>query len=174
MAISPVSAAGPGAPQRSSRSEGGSYASQLSARFGCVRNGKVTISGAYLGARASDPARAAQLESDLSHYKTSVAQGRQSAQANAASQGARLVSYDETWSVDKDGNITMMASTTITSDTGAKSTREALSERMAKRSEKREAERAEAQKEAMEAQKEQLRESLRDRPARPGAVDIRA
>lgn len=51
-------------------------------------------------------------------FKKSYENGLKSAQANARAIGAKLVNYSESWSIDGTGNITMMASATVTSDTG--------------------------------------------------------
>ena len=127
------------------------YYSYLSKKYDCVRNGDVAIAGAYLRKCANDPEKAKELEENLSLYKELHEKGYQNAKQNAARLGARLVSYSESWSIDSTGNITMVSSTTVTTDTGAKSQkeiREELEERLKeKKEEAKKAEKAKAEKE---------------------------
>ena len=78
--------------------------------------------------------------------------------ANARAIGAGVVNYSESWSIDSTGNITMMASTTVTSDSGVKGWKELAEEREEKLKEKKEQERTE---EKRKEQKEQEEERLK-------------
>ena len=51
--------------------------------------------------------------------------------------GARVVNHTESWSIDSTGNITMMASATVTSDSGVKGWKELAEEREEKLKEKK-------------------------------------
>ena len=96
------------------------YYSYLQKNYDCVKNGSVAISGSYLKECAKNPGKAKELEENLSFFKEGYESGLKSARANARAIGARLVNYSESWSIDSTGNITMMASTTVTSDNGTK------------------------------------------------------
>ena len=137
------------------------YYSYLSKNYDCVKNGNVTISGSFLRQCANDPEKAKYLEENLSLYNELHEQGYENAKRNAAKIGARLVNYSESWSIDSTGNITMMASTTVTTDTGTKSWKEVREEQEERLKEKREeakkAEKTKAQKEEKQEQLEKLR-----------------
>lgn len=136
------------------RDKAADYYSNLQKNYECVRNGKVNISGSYLKECANDPEKAKQLESDLAFYKESYESGRKSAEANARALGARLVSYEETWSYDSKGNLTMMAQSTVVSGDPAKEAAEkkaAEEEKAKKKQEKKLAE--EKNKERIEEKK---------------------
>ena len=105
------------------------YYSYLQKNYECVKNGSVAISGSYLKECAKNPEKAKELEENLSFFKEGYESGKKSAQANASAIGARLVNYSESWSIDSTGNITMVASTTVTSDNGAKGWKELAEER---------------------------------------------
>ena len=83
-----------------------------------------------------------------------------SAQANARAIGARVVNYSESWSIDSTGNITMMASTTVTSDSGVKGWKELAEEREEKLKEKKEQERAEEKRKEQKEQEEERLEKI--------------
>lgn len=134
-----------------------SYYSYLQKTYDCVKNGSVAISGAYLKECAKDPQKAKELEENLSFYKEGYESGLNSARANARAMGARLVNYSESWSIDSTGNVTMMASTTVTSDNGTKGWKELAEEREEKLKEKKEkAEQEEKVRERKEEKQEQL------------------
>ena len=113
------------------------YYSYLQKHYDCVKNGSVAISGSYLKECAKNPEKAKELEDNLSFFKEGYESGLKSAQANARAIGARLVNYSESWSIDSTGNITMMASTTVTSDNGTKGWKELSEEREEKLKEKK-------------------------------------
>ena len=133
------------------------YYSYLQKNYDCVKNGSVAISGSYLKECARNPEKAKELEESLAYFKEGYENGLKSAQANARAIGARVVNYSESWSIDSTGNITMMASTTVTSDSGVKGWKELAEEREEKLKEKKEQERTE---EKRKEQKEQEKERL--------------
>ena len=92
----------------------------LQKNYDCVKNGSVEISGSYLKECAKNPEKAKELEESLAYFKEGYESGLKSAQANARAIGARVVDHTESWSIDSTGNITMMASTTVTSDSGVR------------------------------------------------------
>lgn len=122
------------------------YYSYLQKNFDCVKNGSVAISGSYLKECANNPEKAKELEGNLSFFKEGYEKGLKSAQANARAMGIKLVNYSESWTIDDTGNITMMASATVTSDNGAKGWKELEEEREEKLKEKKEQERIEEKK----------------------------
>ncbi len=131
--------------------------SYLKKNYDCVKNGSVAISGSYLKECAKNPQKAKELEENLSFFKEGYESGLKSAQANARAIGARLVNYSESWSIDSTGNITMMASTTVTSDNGTKGWKELAEEREEKAKEKKEkTEQEEKVREKKEEKQEQL------------------
>ncbi len=130
------------------------YYSYLQKNFDCVKNGSVAISGSYLKECAKNPEKAKELEGNLSFFKEGYERGLKSAQANARAMGVKLVNYSESWTIDDTGNITMMASTTVTSDNGAKGWKELEEEREEKLKEKKEQERIEEKKKEQKEQEE--------------------
>ena len=134
------------------------YYSYLQKNYDCVKNGSVAISGSYLKECAKNPEKAKELEESLAYFKEGYENGLKSAQANARAIGARVVNHTESWSIDSTGNITMTASTTVTSDSGVKGWKELAEEREEKLKEKKEQERAEdKRKEQKEQEKEWLK-----------------
>ena len=105
------------------------YYSYLQKNYDCVKNGSVEISGAYLKECAKNPEKAKELEKNLSFFKEGYEKGLKNAQANAKAMGMKLVNYSESWSIDNTGNVTMMASVTVTSDNGTKGWKELAEER---------------------------------------------
>ena len=109
--------------------------------------------------------QAKELEENLSFFKEGYESGLKSAQANARAIGARLVNYSESWSIDSTGNITMMASTTVTSDNGTKGWKELAEEREEKAKEKKEKteqeEKVRERKEEKQEQLDKLQENMR-------------
>ena len=146
----------------STSSKTSDYYSYLSKNYDCVKNGNVAISGSFLRQCANDPEKAKYLEENLSLYNELRDQGYENAKQNAQRLGARLVSYSESWSIDSTGNISMMTSTTVTTDNGTKSREELKEEQEERLREKKEeakkAEKAKAQKEEEQEQLEKLRE----------------
>lgn len=136
------------------------YYSYLQKNYDCVKNGSVAISGSYLKECARNPEKAKELEESLAYFKEGYENGLKSAQANARAIGARLVNHTESWSIDSTGNITMMASTTVTSDSGVKGWKELEEEREEKLKEKKEQERTEEKRKEQKEQKEQEEERL--------------
>lgn len=136
------------------------YYSYLQKNYDCVKNGSVAISGSYLKECAKNPEKAKELEDNLSFFKEGYESGLKSAQANARAIGARLVNYSESWSIDSTGNITMMASTTVTSDNGTKGWKELAEEREEKLKEKKEQERIEVKKKEQKEQEEERLEKI--------------
>ncbi len=146
------------------------YYSYLQKNYDCVKNGSVAISGAYLKECAKNPEKAKELEENLSFFKEGYESGLKSAQANARANGARLVNYSESWSIDSTGNVTMQASATVVTDT--KGWKELAEEREEKLKEKKEkAEQEEKIKEKKEEEQEQLdklQENMREKMEETG------
>lgn len=136
----------------SAKDRAADYYSYLQKKYDCVKNGSVTLSGAYVNECANNPQKAKELEENLAFFKQSYESGYQSAKANAQAIGARLVNHTESWSIDSTGNVTMMAATTVTSDTGVKGWKELQEERQEKLKEKREEEKK--QEERLQEKKE--------------------
>ena len=136
------------------------YYSYLQKNYDCVKNGSVAISGSYLKECAKNPEKAKELEESLAYFKEGYENGLKSAQANARAIGARVVNYSESWSIDSTGNITMMASTTVTSDSGVKGWKELAEEREEKLKEKKEQERTEEKRKEQKEQEEELLEKI--------------
>lgn len=136
------------------------YYSHLQKNYDCVKNGSVAISGSYLKECARNPEKAKELEENLSFFKEGYERGLKSAQANARTIGAKLVNYSESWSIDSTGNITMTASATVTSDSGAKGWKELAEEREEKLKEKKEQERAEEKKKEQKEWEEAYHKSV--------------
>lgn len=82
-----------------------------------------------------------ELEESLSFFKEGYQSGLRSAQLNAMAIGAKLADYSESWNIDNTGNITMMASTTVTSGSSIKGWKELAEKREEKLKEKKEQER---------------------------------
>lgn len=139
-------------PNASAKDRTSDYYSYLQKKYDCVKNGNVTLSGAYVKECANNPQKAKELEESLAFFKQSYESGYQSAKANARSIGARLDNYSESWSIDSTGNITMMASATVTTDTGTKDWKELQEERQEKLKEKKEEEKK--QEERLQEKKE--------------------
>ena len=133
------------------------YYSYLQKNYDCVKNGSVAISGSYLKECAKNPEKAKELEESLAYFKEGYESGLKSAQANARAIGARVVDHTESWSIDSTGNITMMASTTVTSDSGVKGWKELAEER---EKEKKEQERAEEKRKEQKEQEEERLEKI--------------
>lgn len=104
-----------------SKTDGAAYFDSLRQKFDCVKNGNVAISGSYLDKCAKDQELAQCLEENLAAYEGCVQQGYQNAKLSAEASGGRLVSYSETWSIDGEGNLTMVSCGTVEDDTGTKS-----------------------------------------------------
>lgn len=136
------------------------YYSYLQKNYDCVKNGSVAISGSYLKECAKSPEKAKELEESLAYFKEGYENDLKSAQANARAIGARVVNYSESWSIDSTGNITMMASTTVTSDSGVKGWKELAEEREEKLKEKKEQERTEEKRKEQKEQEEELLEKI--------------
>ena len=96
------------------------YNLYLQKTYDCVKNGNVSISGAYLGKCANDPEEAKKLEENLSLFKDIYARGYKSAQRAAAANGGTLTDYSETWSIDDNGNISAVVHTTSKSPNKSK------------------------------------------------------
>ena len=137
------------------------YYDYLQKKYDCVKNGNVTLSGAYVKECANNPQKAKELEENLDFFKQSYESGYQNAKANAQAIGARLVKHTESWSIDSTGNVTMVAATTVTSDTGVKGWKELQEERQEKLKEKKAEEKKQEERlqEKKEAQ-ERIDESL--------------
>lgn len=145
----------------STKDKAADYYDYLKKKYDCVKNGNVALSGAYVKECANNPQKAKELEENLAFFKQSYESGYQSAKANAQAIGARLVNYTESWSIDSTGNVTMMAATTVTSNTGVKGWKELQEERQKKLKEKRaeekkQEERLQEKKEAQERIDERL------------------
>ena len=136
------------------------YYSYLQKNYDCVKNGSVAISGSYLKECAKNPEKAKELEENLSYFKEGYEKGLKSVQANARAIGAKLVNYSESWTIDSTGNVTMMASATVTSDNGAKGWKELEEEREEKLKEKKEQERIEEKKKEHREQEEERLEKI--------------
>lgn len=114
------------------------YSDYLSKKYDCVKNGNVVISPSYLKECANNTDKSKELEKNLSFYNQSCQSGYASAKANASAIGAKLVDYSESWSIDDTGNITMMASTTVTSGDSVKGWKEIKEEQTKRLQEKKE------------------------------------
>lgn len=146
----------------STNSKVSDYNAYLSKNYDCVKNGSVAISGSYLQQCANDSEKAKELEETLSLYNDIRDRGYTNAKQNAQRLGARLVSYSESWSIDNTGNVTMTASTTVTSDTkGWKELKEEQEERLKEKKEKAEEEKLKVQKEEKQEQLDKLQENMR-------------
>lgn len=126
---------------------GAAYFDSLRQNFDCVKNGSVAISGAYLDKCANDPELAKLLEENLAAYDGCVWQGYQNAMNAAQAAGGKLLSYSETWSIDGEGNLTMVSCGTVEYETGTKTWEEIRKdtlERMKKAREEKEAQKSPA------------------------------
>lgn len=168
-----------GQARKSGAGSAAEYYSYLKKSYDCVRNGSVAISGAYLKECAKNPEKAKELEENLSFFKESYENGLKSAQVNARAIGARVVSHSESWSIDGKGNITMTASTTVTSESGGKGWKELLKERREKLKEKLAAKRKREEQLAIQRlkrkkEKEVLQvEALRSKKQRAARIDLK-
>ncbi len=102
---------------------GNGYYGYLSDNYDCVRNGKVSISPTYLRACADDPAKAKELEENLSVFKDCYDSGLRTAQSMG-----KVIAYDHNWSFDANGELTMSSSVTIEKEGNGKSLDEFLEE----------------------------------------------
>lgn len=146
------------------------YSDYLSKKYDCVKNGSVVISGAYLKACAENPEKAKELEENLSFYNTSCQNGYASAKANASAIGAKLVDYSESWSIDSTGNITMIASTTVTSGDGVKGWKEIKDEQTKRLQEKKE----QTKKEEAIRQKRAEQKKIKKKALQKHSINIKA
>ena len=130
-----------------SKPDGAAYYESLRQGFSCVKNGNVSISGAFLDKCANDPELAKLLEESLAAYDGCVRQGYQNAMNAAQAAGGKLLSYSETWSIDGEGNLTMVSCGTVEYETGTKTwegIRKDTLERMKKAREEKEAQKSPA------------------------------
>ncbi len=104
-----------------SQSDGAAYYEILRKNFTCVKNGSVSISGAYLDQCAKDPDKAKRLEENLTAYNDYVQRGYQNAKMSAQTAYGKLLSYSETWNIDSEGNLTMISCGTVEYETGTES-----------------------------------------------------
>lgn len=104
-----------------SKPDGAVYYDSLRESFACVKNGKVTISGAYLDRCAREPKLAKRLEEKLAAYEECVQRGYQNAKMSAQEAGGKLLSYSETWNIDGEGSLTIISRGTVEYDNGTKS-----------------------------------------------------
>ena len=146
------------------------YNSYLQKTYDCVKNGNVSISSAYLGKCASDPEEAKTLEDNLSLYNELYDRSYKSAQKAAAAYGGTVTNYSITWNVDENGNISMMGSSTVITESPNKSKGNGQADRLKKLQEKKKEEqlaekkRAE-KKQAKREQEEHLAEMRAERKA---------
>ncbi len=138
------------------------YARYLQQNYDCVKNGHVAISGKYLQECAGNAEKAKELEESLAYYEESRRSGYENAKANARSHGMKLVNYSESWSIDETGNITMITSTTVTSDTGTKGWRELQKEQRERLEEKKAAEKKAEKREKEAKMREELLEDIKN------------
>lgn len=131
------------------------YYSYLSENFDCVANGKVTISPTYLRNCANDPAMAKELEENLACYNACYESGLKAVQSLG-----KVEHYDHTWTFDKNGELKMEGSVTITSEKPGKSFEETQKELEEKRAEKREEEKLKAEREVREEMEKEFLENL--------------
>lgn len=136
------------------------YAEALSQKYEWVRDGRVAISASYLRQCADDPEKARELEENVSLFEEIHQHGYESAKQNAAKYGGKVTNYSHTWSIDGDGNITMMSSTTVVVEDGNKKSWKELNEEWAERSKAKKDEAAKLEKKRAEkkAQEEQRAE----------------
>ena len=146
------------------------YNSYLQKNYDCVKNGNVSISGAYLRKCASDPEKAKTLEDNLSLYNELYDRSYKSAQKAAAAYGGTVTNYSITWNVDENGNISMMGSSTVITESPNKSKGSGQADWLKKLQEKKKEEqlaekkRAE-KKQAKREQEERLAEMRAERKA---------
>lgn len=128
-----------------SKQDGAAYFDSLRQNYDCVKNGCVAISGAYLDKCAKDSELAQRLEESLAAYEDCVRQGYENAKLSAQAAGGRLVSYSETWSIDGEGNLTMISRGTVEVETGTKTWEDIRKDNLERMEKKR---KEKAQKEA--------------------------
>ena len=104
-----------------SKTDGAAYYDTLRQRFDCVKNGSVSIAGAYLDKCTKNPELARRLENNLEAFNECVQRGYQNAVLSAQANGGKLLSYSGTWNIDDKGNITMFSQGTTEYDTGVNS-----------------------------------------------------
>ena len=104
-----------------SKSGGAAYYETLRENFPCVKNGSVSISGAFLDQCAKDPDTAKRLEKNLAAYNDYVQRGCQDAEIAARAAHGKLISYSEAWDIDSEGNLTIIFRGTVEYDTGTES-----------------------------------------------------
>ena len=146
-------------------SNGTEYADALSKKYEWVKDGRVTISASYLSKCANDPEEARKLEENVSLFEEISQHGYESAKQNAAKYGGKVTNYTHTWSIDGDGNITMMSSTTTVVENGNKKSWKELNAEWAERSKAKKEEAAKLEKKRAEkkAQEERRAEQLEKR-----------
>lgn len=139
------------------------FYSYLQKNYDCVKNGNVAISGVYLNECANNPQKAKELCENLSYFQKGYEDGLRNAQANARALGARLLDYSESWNIDSKGNVTVIASSTVTSGSDGKGwqqlTEKRKEERAEKQAEKRREERKSEQKKQAEERLEKNKRS---------------
>lgn len=157
--ISAKENAAAGAKQYSNATE---YAEALSQKYEWVKDGRVAISASYLRQCADDPEKARELEENVSLFEEIYQHGYESAKQNAAKYGGKVTNYSHTWSIDGDGNITMISSTTVVVDNGNKKSWKEMNEEWAERSKVKKEEAAKLEKKRVEKkeQEEQRAEQL--------------
>ncbi len=96
-----------------SKTEGAAYYDSLRQKFGCVKNGSVSIAGSYLDQCAKDPTQAKRLEESLAAYSNCLRQGYENAQSAAQAAGGKLLHYGQSWSIDGNGGLTITSWGTV-------------------------------------------------------------
>lgn len=118
------------------------YWNYLSENYDCVKNGKVSISPAYLRACAENPEKAKALEEELSSYNECY----NTVLNNIKKEGDTVKSFDLRYEIDSNGEVTVKGSVTVEASIGGKSMKELQEELEEKKTEKKEQEELEAEK----------------------------
>ena len=150
------------------------YSSYLQKTYDCVKNGNVSISGAYLRKCASDPEEAKTLEANLALYNEIYDHAYKSAQKAAATYGGTLTSYSMTWSIDDKGVISMVSQSESVNKSKGSGQADWLKKLQEKKKEEQLAEKKRAEKkQAKREQEERLAEIRAERKADSEALQSR-
>lgn len=133
------------------------YYSYLQKNYGCMSNGSVAISSAYLKKCSGDSAKAKELEDFLEKIPELEKQGYEQLSAQNKALGGTVTYYQQTWMVHTDGSIqSTVYSVTETEMDNAERMKKIMDERLEKQKEKKEEEKIEEKKEEKAEQAEKL------------------
>lgn len=147
------------------------YAQALSQKYDCVKNGSVAISASYLSKCANDPEEASKLEENLSLFKDISQHAYESAKRTAESNGGKLTNFSHTWSIDGEGNITMIGYSTVVVDNGNKKSWKELNEERLERLKVKKEEAAKLEEKRAEKKEQEAR--LKGEKASPQTYKIK-